>query len=201
MVSHSITNTHVPEINDTIQKLHKFGVITAPPAPPYQGYLGSTTNAIMLLLSVCSNFAGGQAQLTQPLTDDQWMALMVIVHRTFYNTLPTAIEGMCSGFCGQVGGSAPLHFMDYVNEALKKSALSDERKKYWRKYFEGIRILRNKASHFNASFTADEKLRLSDAGLSNYIDPKGELSTNCKNYISLAEKALSFIKELEDSIA
>ena len=59
-----------------------------------------------------------------------------------------------------------------------------------------MRILRNKCSHFSAALEPHEKAALIDAGLGNHVSPSDDVQTQPANYVSIAEKALEFIREL-----
>ena len=114
------------------------------------------------------------------------------------------VEAMCAGFCQsrgqQIDSNAPERkpgFMDHVNSALRASKLTDDRKAIWRQYFDGLRVLRNKNSHFDAKFSEHELKVLTKAGLTEHISPAGMIQTRPANYAPLAQTALDFIHELE----
>lgn len=190
------------EANDTIAKLVPIGRATGSPAPPHFGFLGSVTNAFIPLLTIAIQQSGTAKVVYPPsLNDGQFRELVVTLHRAYYASLLTAVEGACDGFVrskGQIPSSAGnrKQFSDYLEAALSQTAMSDDRKKYWRKYFDGVRILRNKCSHFSTALEPHEKVVLTAVGLGNHIASSGEVQTQPANYVSLAEKALEFIREL-----
>jgi hypothetical protein len=114
------------------------------------------------------------------------------------------VEAMCEGYCHSHGGKITANkkgrkpeFMNYVNCALGVSKLTAQRKKHWRLYFNGVRVLRNKVSHFDPYFTDHEKGLLIEAGLGAHVGLDGMIKTRPANYVSLAERVLNFIQELE----
>jgi hypothetical protein len=190
------------EANDTIKNLIPIGGATGNSAPPYYGFLGSVTNAFVPLLTIAIQ-QSGVAEVTYParLSDGQFQQLVQILHRAYYASLLTAVEGACDGFViskGQppIATGGRTQFADYLEAALGQSGMADDRKKYWRKYFDGMRILRNKCSHFSATFQQHEKIALIDAGLGNHVSPSDDVQTQPANYVSLAEKVFEFIREL-----
>jgi hypothetical protein len=141
---------HVKTLQQSILDLQKIGVATGLPAPAHHGYLGSHTNATMSLLAMCAARSGvAKVEFPEPLNQQQWIALIILVHRAYLSGLITAVEAICSGYSQTQGqtvspsrsGRAP-EFLDYVNGALKVSRLNDDRRVVWRKCFDGMRILR-----------------------------------------------------------
>ena len=192
------------EAHETINNLVPIGVATGNGAPRYYGYLGSVTNAFIPLLTIAIQ-QSGEAEVTYPpgLNDGQFQQLVQILHRSYYATLLAALEGVCDGFVrtkGQVpvsaSGKAHLEFSDYLEAALNLTVMCDDRKKFWRKYFNGMRILRNKCSHFSALLAPHERTALLDAGLGNHVSSSDEVQTQPANYASIAKKILEFTKEL-----
>jgi hypothetical protein len=190
------------EASETIKSLIPIGGATGSSAPPYYGFLGSVTNAFIPLLTIAIQQSGA-AQVTYPagLSDGQFQQLVQILHRAYYASLLTAVEGACDGFViskGQppIATGGRTQFTDYLETALRQSGMADDRKKYWRKYFDGMRILRNKSSHFSSALEPHEKVALNDAGLGNHVSSSGDVQTQPANYVSVAEKALEFIREL-----
>lgn len=190
------------EANDTIQKLVPIGGATIPGTPA--GFLGTVTNAFIPLLTIAIHQTG-VAQMHYPpsLNDPQLEALIVMIHRAYYTSLLTAIEGACDGFAKSKGliptpapGKRGIDFSEYLEAALSQSGMKQTRRKYWRKYFNGLRTLRNKCSHFRNVFEANEKATLKAAGLTNHIGPNDEMQTQPANYVTIAKKALSFLQEL-----
>jgi hypothetical protein len=120
-----------------------------------------------------------------------------MVHRAYYTSLLSAIEGACDAFAqGSMPGRRYKKFSAYLNAALDNSNMPEDRKEHWRKYFDGIRILRNKCSHFSAALEPDEKTKLIGAGLEAHISPNDEMQTQPSNYVPIAESALQFLREL-----
>jgi hypothetical protein len=162
------------------------------------------TNAFIPLLTIAIHQTG-VAQIHYPpgLNDAQLEALVVMIHRAYYASLLTAVEGACDGFARSKGfvptpkaGKKGIDFHEYLEAALGQSAMNPKRKTYWRKYFEGLRILRNKCSHFRNVFEANEKTALKAAGLSKYIGPNDDMQTQPADYVTVANKALAFLREL-----
>ena len=204
MVNSPLSAAFIPEADAAIRDLQRFGRVTAAPAPDYHGYLGVITNAAMSLLALCIHQTGTAVVFPGPLSGDQWEALVVMVHRAFYAGLLTAIEGMCDGFCKSRGSTVTAsrparspEFMDYINSALGASRLNDARRTYWRRYFDAVRILRNKASHFSNALTPHERQTLQDAGLGHHITANDTVQTRPANYAPLAQRVLDFVAELE----
>src|SRR5262249_45272710 len=94
-------------------------------------------------------------------------------------------------------GARPPGFMDYVNGALKVSSLKADRRTFWRKSFEGMRILRNKCSHFDTTLSEFEKTVLKDAGLARHVGSDERVQIQWSDYTLLAQEALEFVRELE----
>jgi hypothetical protein len=193
---------YATEAYDTINRLVPIGGATGSNAPPYYGFLGSVTNAFIPLLTIAIQ-QSGVAQVTYPagLSDGQFQQLVQILHRAYYASLITAVKGACDGFVrgkGQLGipAGGRTQFNDYLEAALTQSRMAEDRKRYWRKYFNDMRILRNKCSHFSAVLEQHEKTALINAGLGNHIGPSDDVQTQPANYVSLAERALEFIREL-----
>ena len=147
----------------------------------------------------------GVAQVTYPAVpnDGQFQQLVQVLHRAYYACLLTAIEGRCDDFVRakvqvplSVRGKEYLAFNDYLEAALGHSGMAEDRKKYWRKYFTGMRILRNKCSQFGAALEPHEKTDLVDGGLGNHVSPSDDVQTEPADYVSLAGKALEFMREL-----
>ena len=90
---------YATEAFDTINKLVQVGGATGGSAPPYYGYLGSVTNAFIPLLTIAIQ-QSGVAKVTYPaaLTDGQFQQLVKVLHRGYYASLLTAVEGGCDGF-------------------------------------------------------------------------------------------------------
>ena len=201
-VSSDLKNKHLPVIEAAINELLPIGIATAPPAPISHGYIGTVTNATCSLLATCA-IALDKKPRTPDLNDDQWWALMKIVHRGFYSSLQAAIEGALLEICNQRGqaitssrpGRSP-EFNDYREAVLDCSSITDQRKKYWRIYFRGLSILRNKASHFDTSISTKEQENLKMAGLDHHINSKGAVHTNTKNYLPIVNKVLDFFSEV-----
>jgi hypothetical protein len=197
---------HVKTLQAAILDLQKIGIATGTPAPAHQGYLGSHTNAAMSLLAMCAARSGvvAKVEYPEPLHAGQWQALIIMVHRAYLAGLITAVEAMCFGYCEARGqtvspsraGRSP-EFMDYVNAALKASPLKAERCTFWRKCFDGMRILRNKCSHFDTRLEAHEKTALQDATLGHHVGTDERVHVQWSNYAPLAQKALEFAQELE----
>ena len=87
---------YATEAFDTINKLVQVGGATGGSAPPYYGYLGSVTNAFIPLLTIAIQ-QSGVAKVTYPaaLTDGQFQQLVKVLHRGYYVSLLTAVEGGC----------------------------------------------------------------------------------------------------------
>jgi len=204
----TISQDYMDELEWTVHQLQPFGAHTAhPPAPEYHGFLGSTTNAAIVLLGQCIVLAGGKFELLDGFTTKHWQSVLNMVHRSYHSSIQMVVEAMCQGYC-QTRGKEILpsrkdskpQFMDHVNSALSISNLSALRQKYWRVYFDGIRILRNKVSHFDPYFTDQEKEILIEAGLGGHISPTGMIQTQPASYVSLAELIFIFIQELEKDV-
>jgi hypothetical protein len=196
-----IPKDYMDELEWTVHKLQEFGARTIPPAPEYHGFLGATANATLVLLGQCMQLAGGEFELLDGFTTNHWQSVLNVIHRSHYSSLQMVIEAMCQGFCRSCGQevtpSTTMGFMDHVNSALKASNLTDDRKRFWREYFDGLRVLRNKNSHFDAKFTQYELQVLAKAGLTDHISPAGLMQTRPANYVPLAQSALDFIHELD----
>jgi hypothetical protein len=197
---------HVKTLQQAILDLQKIGIATGSPAPTYQGYLGSHTNAAMSLLGLCAARSGVVVKIEypEPINAGQWQALIIMVHRAYLAGLITSVEAMCFGYCEARGhtvspsraGRSP-EFMDYVNAALKASPLKAERSLFWRKCLDGMRILRNKCSHFDTRLEAHEKTALADATLAHHVGTDERVQVQWSDYAPLAQKVLAFACELE----
>jgi len=190
------------EANDTIQRLARIGGATAPGTPA--GFLGTVANAFIPLLAMAIHQTG-VARINYPpsLNDPQFEALVITIHRAYYASLLTAVEAACDGFARSQGliptpkpGRKGIEFAEYLEAALSQSSMKPTRKTYWRKYFDGLRILRNKCSHFRNVFETNEKVILRDADLSKYVGPNDDMQTQPADYVLVAKKALSFLREL-----
>lgn len=217
MVSKAISDRHPAAIEAAVRQLQAFGALTAPPAPAYYGYLGTVTSAVLPLLIMAKALAEGgttrvrsrsvaQKSTLFEMTDEQWQALMVTIHRAYYTNLAVAIEGLCLGYCVRKGASVTSGgadsfpaFGDYLNAALGASNLPEERKKHWRAYFDAVHILRNKSARIDTRLSFHEKEVLTSAGLAYHIDSGGGMHSNVANYAPLAQAVLDFVKELDAS--
>jgi hypothetical protein len=117
--------------------------------------------------------------------------------------LLTAVEAACDSFARSKGnaptsarGKTHLEFSDYLEAALASSSMPEARKTHWRKYFDALRILRNKCSHFSAALEPHEKTALMDAGLGAHVSPHDDVQTQPANYVPMAENVLEFVREL-----
>lgn len=216
MISKHIANTHFPILRETIHELAKFAERAQEPGPHYHSFLRTLTNSIQPMLGIAMVLSAGgdfraeckitKASFDFAIPDDEiWGHFMDLVHRSFYSTFGIVLEAMCKGYCESRGRTViasrpprPPEFGDYLNSALRESKLTDARKSYWRTYFEGVRVLRNKSSHYDASFTSQEKETLQRASLGQHVGANGTMRTQPFNYIELANKALDFIRELEN---
>jgi hypothetical protein len=201
-----IPKEYMDELEWTVHALQKFGGLTKPPAPEYHGFLGSTTNATLVLLGQCIQLAGGTFELLDGFSTNHWQSVVNVIHRSYYSSLQMVVEAMCDGFCRgrgrQVVSGAPERkpgFMDYINSAMKASKLTDDRKVFWRQYFDGLRVLRNKNSHFDAKFSEYELKVLTKAGLTAHISAAGMIQTRPANYVPLAKSAHDFMQELDQN--
>jgi len=148
---------YAQEANDTIQKLVPIGGASASGTPA--GFLGTVTNAFIPLLTIAIHQSGkAQVQYPPSLNDPQFEALVVMIHRAYYASILTAIEGACDDFARSKGltpaptpGKKGLDFAEYLEAAVSQSGMKPTRKTYWRKYFNGLRILRNNALIFGTS--------------------------------------------------
>ena len=215
MISRNITDAHFPVLREAVHQLDEFSERALEPGPYHHSFLRTISNSVLPLLGMTMVLSAGgnfraeckvtKASFDFEIPDDEiWGHVMDLVHRSFYSTLAIAVEAMCKGFCeargGGVSASRPLHmpeFMDYINSALKASALPDGRKNHWRNYFEAIRTLRNKCAHYNTLFTEHEIDVVRRAGLDQHIGATGHMQSNPANYAPLANAALDFIRELE----
>lgn len=87
-------------------------------------------------------------------------------------------------------------FKDYLEGILSNHAFSSNRKKRWRSFFRAFVIIRNKASHTDASLTENEKQELIGSGFANFISPKGELHTTPSHYCFISESIILFFDEV-----
>ena len=215
MISRNITEVHFPVLMDAVHQLRRFSERAIEPAPYYHSFLRTLSNSVLPLLGVTMVLTAGgnfraeckvtRAAFDFEIPDDEiWGHVMDLVHRSFYSTLGIAVEAMCKGYCDARGKAVsasrpprPSEFMDYVNAALHASALREDRKTHWRSYFEAIRTLRNKSSHYDTTLTAHETGVLRRAGLDHHIGATGHMQTNPANYAPLAHATLDFIRELE----
>ncbi len=205
MTADSPMVSHVKSLRKSILDLREFGGATGSSAPPYQGYLGSHTNATMQLLAMCIARSGvAKIEFQESLTEDQWVALIIMVHRAYLAGLVTALEAICAGYCEARGqaisaaraGRGP-DFMDYINSALRLSKVTSDQCTYWRRRFEGLRILRNKCSHYDTNLTSQEETYLRDAELAHHIGVDGRVQLRWTDYPSLAQRTLDFAREIE----
>lgn len=183
--------------------------------PYHQSYLRSLVNGIQPMLGIAMLLAadGGfdakskvhGATFDFAITDaEQLNHYVTLTHRAFYSTLGMTVEAMCKGYCEARGASVkasragqPPAFADYLNSALAQSKLTDERKAYWRAYFDGVRILRNKSAHYDTSVTLQEREALHRAGLDHHVGGTGHMWTEPANYLQMVEQSYAFIKELD----
>lgn len=195
---------YAQEAYDALQKLVPIGGATGAGMPAHYGFLGTVTNAVIPLLTIAIHQTGA-AQVHYPpsLNDGQLEALVVMVHRAYYASLLSAVEGACDSFARSKGnapksarGKRHLEFSDYLEVALTSSSMSEARKTHWRKYFNALRILRNKCSHFSAALEPHEKTALMDAGLGAHVSPRDDVQTQPANYVPMAENILGFVREL-----
>ena len=215
MISKEITQAHFPVIQEAVHQLYKFSERAAEPAPPYHSFLRTLSNSVLPMLGITMVLAAGgnfraeckvsKAAFDFEIPDDELFEHAVnLVHRSFYSTLGIVLEAMCKGYCEARGKPVPAsrpprppEFMDHINSALNASALDDNRKAHWRKYFAAIRILRNKSSHYDTSLTGQEKETLRTAELDYHIGTGDHMQTNPAFYAPLAHTALDFSRELE----
>src|ERR1700730_5607778 len=100
--------TYAMEAYDTIHRLVPIGGATGAGAPAYLGFLGTVTNAITPLLSAALHQTGVGTLYSPPtLNDPQLDALVSMVHRAFYTSLLSAIEGASDGFA-RTKGTVPV---------------------------------------------------------------------------------------------
>jgi hypothetical protein len=132
------------EANDTIQKLVPIGGATSAGTPA--GFLGTVTNAFIPLLTIAIHQTG-VAQIHYPpsLNDPQLEALVVMIHRAYYTSLLTAIEGACDGFARGKGlipmpapGKKGIDFSEYLEAALSQSGMKQTRQKILEEVFRRV---------------------------------------------------------------
>jgi hypothetical protein len=95
----------------------------------------------------------------------------------------------------KLGGNRP-EFSDYLEAVLKTKIPRKDRRKVWRRLFDALSILRNKASHSDVSLTQLQRSKLTGAGLSPMIDAGGNLQINPRMYVQLASYVLDFLDDV-----
>lgn len=91
-------------------------------------------------------------------------------------------------------------FEDKLNEVIKQTSLNNEDRQKWRKFFQGLTIARNKASHSDPSLTEGEKETLLDGDLSILVTEEGDLQVDPRIWHQLAEKTLDFFENVNYKI-
>lgn len=94
--------------------------------------------------------------------------------------------------------SAKRHpaFDDYLETALKISALTTNEKNEWRKFFQALSTARNKVSHSDSSLSEIDQKKLTDGKLEHLVSPTGTLQFNATLYKRIVELTLNFFDHL-----
>lgn len=105
-----------------------------------------------------------------------------------FKPLPTELEEFIIGIINGI----PLNFQDKLNSVLEQTSLTNKHKTIWRKFFNGMTIVRNKVSHSNPTLTQTEQDILIQGGLKVLISKKGDIQVNPRMYKQFAEFTLNF---------
>lgn len=90
-------------------------------------------------------------------------------------------------------------FEDYLESALRHSAMEKDAKKIWRNYFKALSIIRNKSSHADSTLNEREREALRTGGLDLMISASGELASNPGLYAQFAQFTLNFFDSLHST--
>jgi hypothetical protein len=91
-------------------------------------------------------------------------------------------------------------FNDYLETALRVRQMPMAFKRTWRRYFDALSIVRNKASHSDWRLTIGEQRRLREQGFAVMVSPAGELQLNPRIYEQVAAHVLDFFDALCDGV-
>jgi hypothetical protein len=83
-------------------------------------------------------------------------------------------------------------FTDKLNAILRFIDSSDTEKNSWRKFFDGLRILRNKSSHSDPSLSEAEVQSLQDGGFAVMVSNANTLQLNTRQYAQVVKGVLDF---------
>ena len=102
------------------------------------------------------------------------------------------IDEKLEAFITKIIEGIPLNFRDKLNAVLELTSLNKKEKNMWRKFFIGMTIVRNKASHSNPTLTQQEQEDLKQGGLQVVVSKNGDLQLNPRMYKQFAEFTLNF---------
>ncbi len=96
--------------------------------------------------------------------------------------------------------ASPKHpnFRDYLEAALSLKEYNTQFKKTWRKFFDALSIIRNKASHSDTFINENERKRLIEANFGTVISTEGILQFNTRIYEEVTLYTLQFLDLLTD---
>jgi hypothetical protein len=206
LMEKSFREQQLPALRQTMLALIKFGPECAAPKPTYIQIMGAHPQNVIwdlqmailgLETSAESDYQKNRigALDTKGLSRPAFENYLASIHRKFYSDLAIAIETSCVELVKSRGASSPsgTNFMDYVEAALKSVSMTDDQKKRWRKYFDAVRVLRNKSAHYNTSLNDREQELLRSAGQGQHIGADGKVRTTVSNYAPFIEKSLEFL--------
>ena len=86
---------------------------------------------------------------------------------------------------------------DILNSALKVATFTNDDKKYFRRLYEALSVLRNKSSHSDITLTESDKLKLQDAQLTFLVSSTDTLQSQPGHYFILTQMVSLFLERLK----
>lgn len=87
-------------------------------------------------------------------------------------------------------------FRDYVDTVLRAKLNDQSRRKTWVKYFDALRVLRNKASHSDVSLSDSERETLMNGECGQFVSAEGTLQTNTTTYKYVLDRIFMFYQDI-----
>lgn len=217
-------NSHLQHILITLDELLIISKKTSAPADLCFQYIGTIVdNTIGLLTAPANSLDDGNRRISFD-EEHNWISLMQAVHRAFLSSVQIAVEKALANDCGsiEISGEKKIasllkeldgkltdqqiklvkslvpkkpSFNDYLDASLKKSPMSNDRKKIWRKYFKCLSIIRNKVSHSDCSLSSNDRECLVLNGFAPLV-MENKLQFNSRYYTQICNHLIQFFQDL-----
>lgn len=146
--------THIHHIDEAINELGNFHDRTVSPNPIPNQLIGTVVDSTISLLCIAANSLDGGArniQFDEPANN--WVSLMLIIHRSFFSMIHAYFEYGITKICEklkiEVKASVPEQYLKILEE-IKKESTNEIRLKELINYFERERKRPSFTDYLNA---------------------------------------------------